>query len=117
MTKTISALLFATLLGAPTMLWAGGRSDAIWGGALGGAFGAAIGSEMGGRDGAIVGGAIGGATGAALATQRDRRYHSEGPGYYRYHRAYSPRDYGPPPSYYYRHSRDRGYHRHYRDWE
>ena len=115
MTKMIPVLLFATLLSAPPVLLAGGRGDAIWGAAVGGALGAAIGSELGGRDGAIVGSAIGATTGAAAATQRHRRYRSEGPGYYRYHRAYAPRDYGPPPSYYYRHGQDRGYHSRYRD--
>ncbi len=103
MTKTLSALLFATLLSTPATLLAGGRGDAILGGALGGAFGAAIGSEMGGRDGAIVGGAIGGATGAALATHRRHRHYRS--------------DYGPSRSYYYRPDPYRGHYPHYHDWE
>lgn len=113
MTKTLPVLLFATLLSMPPVLLAGGRGDAIWGAAVGGALGAAIGSEMGGRDGAIVGGAIGASTGAAAATRR-HHYYYDSP---RYHRGYAHRDYGPPPSYYYRHGRDWGYHSHYRDWE
>jgi outer membrane lipoprotein SlyB len=43
-------------------------TDAVVGGALGGAAGAAVGSAIGGRDGAIVGAGIGGAAGAAVAT-------------------------------------------------
>ncbi len=113
MTKTLPVLLFAALLSAPPVLFAGGRGDAIWGAAVGGAVGAAIGSELGGRDGAIVGSAIGATTGAAAAT-RHHHYYYDSP---RYRRGYAHRDYGPPPSYYYRHGRDRGYHSRYRDWE
>ena len=43
------------------------HSDAVLGGALGGAAGAVIGSSIGGRDGAIVGGALGAATGVAIS--------------------------------------------------
>lgn len=43
------------------------HSDAILGGAIGGAAGAVIGSSIGGRDGAIVGGALGAATGVAIS--------------------------------------------------
>ncbi|MBK8537425.1 MAG: hypothetical protein IPL59_21370 [Candidatus Competibacteraceae bacterium] len=60
MTKTIPTLWFVTLISIPITLLAGGRGDAILGGAVGGALGAAVGSELGGRDGAIVGSAIGG---------------------------------------------------------
>ena len=123
--KAISTLLCVALLGAPAPLLAGGRGDAILGGAVGGALGAAIGSEVGGRDGAIVGGAIGGATGTALATQRYRRS-SPYPVYvnrYRYVERpvfynRGPHDYGPPPGYYRGRGQSDGRHRHrdYDDW-
>lgn len=122
MTKTIPTLLFAALIGTPMTLLAGGRGDAILGGALGGALGAAVGSELGGRDGAIVGSAIGGATGTALATRRHRRSQSEVIYVDRYRYVnrpvyVAPRDYGPPPSYYHRPGRHRGHYRHYPDWD
>ena len=124
MTKTIPTLLFVTLIGIPMTLLAGGRGDAILGGAVGGALGAAVGSELGGRDGAIVGSAIGGATGAALATQRHRRSRSEVVYVNRYRYVNRPvyvaprhRDYGPPPSYYHRPGRYWSRHRHHHDWD
>lgn len=52
----------------------------ILGGGIGGAAGAAIGSNVDGRNGAIIGGAIGGAAGAAVGSSvdqgryRDRHY-------------------------------------------
>jgi hypothetical protein len=118
MTKTIPTLLFMLLISVPMTLLAGGRGDAILGGALGGALGAAVGSELGGRDGAIVGSAIGGATGTALATQRHRRARSEVIYVDRYRYTNRPAyDYGPPPSYYRRPGRHRGHYRHYHDWD
>lgn len=123
--QTIPTLFIAALLGTPATLFAGGRGDAILGGALGGALGAAVGSELGGRDGAIVGSAIGGATGTALATRRYRRTHPEVIYVDRYRpvnrRVYvTPRyyDYGPPPSYYRHPDRYRGPYRHrHHDWD
>ncbi|CDH44361.1 hypothetical protein [Candidatus Contendibacter odensensis] len=124
MTKTIPTLWFVTLISIPITLLAGGRGDAILGGAVGGALGAAVGSELGGRDGAIVGSAIGGATGTALATQRYRRPQREVIYVDRYQYTNRPvyvaprdYDYGPPPSYYHRPGRHRGHYRHYHDWD
>ncbi len=110
MKKMVPTVLIATLLIAPAPLLAGGRGDAILGGALGGALGAAVGSELGGRDGAIVGSAVGGATGAALATRRHRRSQ---PIYVDRRHYVSPRDrdYGPPPPYYRSDWRRDHYHR------
>jgi hypothetical protein len=70
--KIIPFTLSSLLILAPTPLFAGNLdTDALLGGALGGAVGALFGSELGGRQGAILGSAIGGAAGTALTT-RDR---------------------------------------------
>ena len=53
-------------------------TDAVVGGALGGAAGAAVGSAVGGREGAVIGAGLGGAAGAATATQdRPKRVKKE----------------------------------------
>ncbi|MEO1765883.1 glycine zipper domain-containing protein [Thiobacter aerophilum] len=53
-------------------------TDAVVGGALGGAAGAAVGSAVGGREGAVIGAGLGGAAGAAIATQdRPKRVKKE----------------------------------------
>ena len=119
--QAIPTLLCAALLSVPATLWAGGRGDAILGGAVGGALGAAIGSEVGGRDGAIVGGAIGGATGTALATQRHRYSYPESVSASRYRYVErpvyaGPRDYGPPPGYYRGRGQGHGHH-HYHGYD
>lgn len=63
-------LLLAVVMAAGSMpVYAGSvDTDAVIGGAIGGATGAAIGSAVGGRNGAIVGAGVGGATGAAVMT-------------------------------------------------
>ncbi|GAB6050840.1 hypothetical protein JCM16106_16890 [Hydrogenophilus islandicus] len=48
-------------------------TDAVVGGALGGAAGAVVGSALGGREGAVIGAGLGGATGAAIATKDQPR--------------------------------------------
>ncbi len=66
-------LLSGMLLIACTAANASQTSDAVIGGAIGGAAGAAIGSQIGGKQGAVIGAGIGGATGAAVATSGDSR--------------------------------------------
>lgn len=85
LTTVLSGLtVLAALQSAPAMANGG---DAVLGGLIGGAFGAAVGHQIDGRHGAIVGAALGGATGAALATE-SRHYDSnvtyrrEAPRYY-----------------------------------
>jgi uncharacterized protein YcfJ len=69
----IKLLLFLVV---PAPLWAANLdTEALLGGALGGAVGALVGSEFGGRQGAIIGSAIGGATGTALTTRRRQPRH------------------------------------------
>lgn len=93
--KKIS-LIVALAAALTGQAYAGGwNSDAMVGGAFGGAAGAAIGSALGGRDAAIVGGLLGGATGVAVAT-RDNDYRRSAPVYYRPEPVY----YRPAPVYY-----------------
>lgn len=61
----LAALIASSALAVPAYAL---DTDAVVGGALGGAAGAAVGSAVGGREGAIVGAGIGGAAGAAVAT-------------------------------------------------
>ncbi len=72
MKRTFLAALIATsALAVPAYAL---DTDAVVGGALGGAAGAAVGSAVGGRDGAIIGAGIGGAAGAAVTTSgREKR--------------------------------------------
>jgi outer membrane lipoprotein SlyB len=66
MKRTLMAILVvSTAVALPA---AAVDTDAVVGGALGGAAGAAVGSAIGGREGAIVGAGLGGAAGAAVAT-------------------------------------------------
>lgn len=74
LTTVLSGLtVLAALQSTPAMANGG---DAVLGGLIGGAFGAAVGHQIDGRHGAIVGAALGGATGVALATE-PRRYERE----------------------------------------
>lgn len=70
LTTVLSGLtVLAALQSTPAMANGG---DAVLGGLIGGAFGAAVGHQIDGRHGAIVGAALGGATGVALATEQRR---------------------------------------------
>jgi uncharacterized protein YcfJ len=90
---SLIVVLTAALTG---QAYAGGwNSDAVVGGAFGGAAGAAIGSALGGRDAAIIGGLLGGATGVAVAT-RDNQYRRVEP----VHHRPAPVYYRPAPVYY-----------------
>lgn len=74
LTTVLSGLtVLAALQSTPVMANDG---DAVLGGLIGGAFGAAVGHQIDGRHGAIVGAALGGATGVALATE-PRRYNRD----------------------------------------
>jgi len=66
MKRTLLAVLIAS--SAVALPASAIDTDAVVGGALGGAAGAAVGSAVGGREGAIVGAGLGGAAGAAIAT-------------------------------------------------
>ena len=70
MNKWISVI---TLSLAATAAQASSTTDAILGGAVGGAAGAAVGNAVGGRNGAIIGSAVGGATGVAITTKNQRQ--------------------------------------------
>ena len=75
----LAALLVSSALAVPAYAV---DTDAVVGGALGGAAGAAVGSAVGGREGAVVGAGIGGAAGAAvvLAAPGDSRFPGIVPG-------------------------------------
>lgn len=77
----------------------------ILGGGIGGAAGAAIGSNMDGRNGAIIGGAIGGAAGAAVGGSVDQG---------RYQQRYVPIGYGVYDNDWHDNGRHRGYYKHWR---
>lgn len=74
MMKMSRVLVIALLPLSAQVSWAGGRNDAIVGGALGGVIGSIVGSQIGGRDGAIVGAGIGAMAGVAVTTN-DGHHH------------------------------------------
>ncbi|MBV8680941.1 MAG: hypothetical protein JO338_10900 [Aquitalea sp.] len=76
MNKWISVLVLGL---AASAAQAGSTTDAILGGAVGGAAGAAVGNAVGGRNGAIIGSAVGGATGVAITTRNQHPAENNGP--------------------------------------
>ena len=95
MNKWISMIAITLAAGAAQ---ASSTTDAILGGAVGGAAGAAVGNAVGGRNGAIIGSAVGGATGVAITTKNQ---HEDRP-------AAPARDEGR--RHHHRHHHDNGHH-------